>query len=173
MTKATTIKQRLEQFGEFGIQALQSEIERQGLTDTGNLARSLESDVKVGEQATSLSITGAAYIVSLDRGAKPIKQRTTGQFVNDIKAWAERKLGMDQKESLGFAIAYMKRRAGENPNGNWQTTDRAGNYLVPNRFNEGGLIEKSLTDAALDELFSDITKLAGEEMKDKIRTILK
>lgn len=173
MEKATTIKQRLEEFGELGIQALQSEIERQGLTDTGSLARSLESEVKVGEQATSLSITGAAYIVSLDRGAKPLKRETTGKFVDDIKAWAERKLEMDPKESLGFAIAYMKRRSGQDPEGGWQTTDRAGNYLVPNRFNEGGLIEKSLTDAALDELFSDITKLAGEEMKDKIRTILK
>ena len=173
MANATTIKQRLQEFGEFGIQALQAEIERQGLTDTGSLARSLESKVTEDEKATSLSISGAAYIVSLDRGSKPLKQGTTGQFVNDIKAWAERKLEMDPKESLGFAIAYMKRRSGQDPEGGWQTTDRAGNYLVPNRYNEGGLIGKSLTDAALDELFSDITKLAGEEMKDKIRTILK
>lgn len=173
MAKVTSIKQRLQDFGGFAVESLQAEIVKQGLTDTGNLSRSLQSEVEVGENLTTLSVSGAAYIVSLDRGAAPIKQQTTGQFVDSIKAWAERKLGMDPKESLGFAIAYMKRRAGENPNGNWTTTDSIGNYVVPNRYNPGNLIANSITDAAVNELMGDLVKLAGEEIKEKIRIVLK
>ena len=167
-----SIVERLNEFGGFAVESLQAEIDSQGLSDTGNLKRGIQFEVKATEARTTLSITAPAYIISLDRGAKPIGKSSGGGFVDALKGWAERKLGMSAKESLGFAIAYMKRRAGENPGGNWRTTDSIGNYVVPNPFNPGGLIDKSITKEDLGQLNVDLLKLVGEEFQRVVKKTL-
>ncbi len=149
----------LTQFGKDSVKAIRNEIDAQGLTDTGRAKNETTFEVEATDKKSVLSITAPAYIVSLDRGAAPIRQKTDGMFISSIQAWAMRKLGLPEKEAKGLAFGYLRKRLGDGVGG--RTTSPGGDYVVPNPFNPGGLLTKGIPDEKLGKLRRDILSEIG------------
>lgn len=145
---------------------IQKNLDSKGLTNTGATKQSLRYEVK-GE---TMTVYGAMNLLPLEDGAKPLRNRTGG-FIEAITEWAQSKLGLNQKEAKGLAFAYMKRRSGFGKAG--ATTSDDGSYIVPNKFNVGGVLSDTITPKLIQEIKEEATKELYTVYKTEIHNAIR
>lgn len=146
-----SVEQILDGYGKQIVADLRNNMAKKKLDNTGNTSRSIRYEVS----NDTLFIYAEEHILALNDGAKAISKRTDGGFIDAITKWAQSKLNLPINEAKGLAFGYLRNRTGQGNGG--LTTDSAGNYLVPNRFNSGGVLSDTLNDTLIDSIQNDVS----------------
>jgi len=160
----------LSKYGQRIVSDLRENMAKKKLNNTGETSRSIRFEVTEEEGVSTLTIYGEENLLTLNDGAKPIKRKTTGKFIEEITKWAQGKLGLSFEEARGLAFGYLKNRTGGGPG---LTTDKSGNYLVPNRFNSGGVLSDTLNDELTREIQVEVMTSTKEMIVEDFRQFVK
>ena len=161
----------LNSLGQEATAGIGKSLDQKGLTLTGKTKASLRHEVSVEAFRTTLSIYGAANLGALQGGAKPIRQRTNGKFIESLTQWAKQRLGLDDKEAKGFAFAYLKKRTGTGQGS--KTVRPDGTYFVPNPYNDGKVLSDTINPAFIKRAKAEATKAAAIDFRAEIALALK
>lgn len=152
--------------GNYLVKGISDSLATKGLTNTGQTKASLQ--FKATE--TRFTLFGAQSLGALDDGASPLRNKTGG-FIEAITDWAKSKLSKNDKEARSLAFAYMKKRTGKGGGG--ATTDKAGNYIVPNPFNVGGVLSDTINKELIAEVKKEVLKNVYVGIRTDIKTAIR
>ena len=145
-----------QSWGQLMIQELRSNYERKGLKASGKFGESLEQSVTETESNLNIQILGAAQIgmMTFGRGAN---SKQNPEQLRKFVGWAGSTIFTEWVKNKGldispFAVAWKIAREG---------------VKVPNRFNDGKLLEETFTAENLEKLNQQVGVIAIENLKSK------